>query len=184
MSGHSKWSQIKRQKAVADAEKSRAYSKIAKVITIASREGANPDFNPKLKSAIEKARSLGAPKDLIERAINKAAAKGENRLEEVIYGAYGPAGSVFIISAITDNKNRTNQEIRQLLENNGAKMVNLTGVAHLFEKADSDFQPKNKISITNEQDLNRLKTLLNIISEHEDVQEIYSNLEKSYNFAS
>lgn len=178
MAGHSKWAQIKRQKAVSDAERSKAFSKIARIITIAGRDGADPNFNFKLKSAIEKAKELGAPKDLIERAISKAAGKDKGGLEEVLYEAYGPLGSAFIITGITDSKNRTTQEIRNILEEHNAKMVNPGAAMFLFYKVANEFQPKQKIAIADEEEKNELKTLLNALDEHEDIQEIYSNLEK------
>src|SRR3989344_1522407 len=105
MSGHSKWHQIKHKKGAADQKRGVAFSKLLNAISVAAKTESNPDFNPRLRSAVEKARESNVPKDNIERAINKA--KESSGLEEVLIEAYGPEGVAVIIEAITDNKNRT-----------------------------------------------------------------------------
>lgn len=176
MAGHSHWAQIKRQKEVSDAKKSKIFSKIARMITIAAREGTDPNFNSRLKAALDYAKNFSAPKDVISRAISKASAKDKGGLEEVVYEVYGAGGSAIIITGITDNKNRTSQEIRHILDEHSAKMVAPGGAMFLFERVGSDFQPKSQISITNEEDKNKLKKLFDALDEHDDVQEIYDNL--------
>ncbi len=134
MSGHSKWSTIKRAKGAADAKRSQLFTKLAKAISVAARNGADINMNAKLRLAVERARSFSLPKDNIERAIQKGAGGGEGgRLEEVRYEAYGPGGVALLIDALTDNKNRTSSEIRHLLERHGGRLAEVGSVAWMFE---------------------------------------------------
>src|SRR3990167_3849222 len=120
MSGHSKWSTIKRAKGAADAKRSQLFTKLAKAVAVAARDGADAAMNPKLRLAIDRARSFSMPKDSIERAIQKGSGAGEGtKLEEVRYEAYGPGGVALLIDALTDNRNRTSAEVRHLLERHG-----------------------------------------------------------------
>jgi YebC/PmpR family DNA-binding regulatory protein len=135
MSGHSKWAQIKRKKGTADEKRGQLFSKISRTITLAAREGeANPNSNSKLRLAIDKAKAVNMPKDVIERAIAKAVNKDEGALEEFLYEAYGPGGIALLIEGITDNKNRSTQEIKHLVLEGGGKFVPPGTVAWLFEK--------------------------------------------------
>src|SRR5919201_5495465 len=114
MSGHSKWSSIKHKKALTDARKGQQFTKMAREITIAAREGGgNPDGNYRLRLAIEKARSVNMPQDNIKRAIERAAGGGEGeQFEEIFYEGYGPGGVAILVEAATDNRNRTAAEVR------------------------------------------------------------------------
>jgi YebC/PmpR family DNA-binding regulatory protein len=135
MSGHSKWSQIKRQKGVADSRRGTAFTKAANAITIAARSGGgNPDNNFKLRLAIEAARRLNMPKENIERAIARGTGKGKEgvALEEVTYEGFGPAGVAIMIEAVTDNKQRTAQEVRSCFERGGGTLSGPSSVSHLF----------------------------------------------------
>src|SRR3989344_3166194 len=122
MSGHSKWSQIKHKKGEADQKRGVAFSKLLNAISVAAKSEPNPDFNPRLRTAIEKAKEANVPKDNIERAINKA--KEGDALEEILIEAYGPEGVAVIIEAITDNSNRTISEIKNILAKHEAKIAN------------------------------------------------------------
>ncbi len=134
MSGHSKWSTIKRAKGTADAKRSQLFTKLAKAISVAARDGDDPTMNAKLRLAIDRARSFSMPKDSIERAVQKGAGTGEgNKLEEVRYEAYGPGGVALLIDALTDNRNRASAEIRHLLEKHGGRMADVGSVAWMFE---------------------------------------------------
>jgi YebC/PmpR family DNA-binding regulatory protein len=135
MSGHSKWSTIKRAKGAADAKRSQLFTKLAKAITVAARDGADADTNPKLRLAIDRARSFSMPKDNIERAIQKGSGASEEsvKLEAVRYEAYGPGGVALLIDAVTDNRNRTSAEIRHLLEKHGGRLADAGSVAWMFE---------------------------------------------------
>lgn len=136
MSGHSHWSGIKHKKAVQDAKRAQIFTKLGRAVSIAARQGGgNPDFNPTLRLAIDKAKEFNMPKDKIENSIRKGTGEGaENQLEEFLYEAMGPAGTMLIVSGITDNKNRTVSEIRRLLEKHGGKMAD-GGVSWNFKRA-------------------------------------------------
>lgn len=134
MSGHSKWSTIKRAKGAADAKRSQLFTKLAKAVSVAARDGADPVMNSKLRLAIDRARSFSMPKDGIERAIAKGSGVGEGvRLEEIRYEAYGPGGVALLIDVVTDNKNRTSAEIRHLLERHGGRLAEMGSVSWMFE---------------------------------------------------
>lgn len=133
MSGHSKWAQIKRQKGVADVKKGKVFSQLSKMITIAAKNGGDPDFNPSLRIAIEKAKKENMPADNIERAIKKGTGELEgNAIEEVLYEAYGPGGIALIIEAATDNSNRTVSEIKHILSRNNGRMGETGSVKWMF----------------------------------------------------
>jgi len=135
MSGHSKWSTIKRKKGAADAKRGAIFTKVAKMITIAARQGGGDiDSNPRLSLAVDKARSVNMPKDNIERAIKRGTGEIEGgEIEEMKIEAYGPGGSAFIINAITDNKNRTISEIRNILSKHDGKIAEAGSVAYQFK---------------------------------------------------
>jgi len=135
MSGHSHWAGIKHKKGLADVKKSKVFSKIAREITVAAKEGGDPAFNPKLRMAIEKAKLSQMPADNIERAIKRGTGGLESvKLESVLFEAYGPGGTAIIIEGITDNKNRTLGEIKQILNQNNGKVAGEGSVKWLFEK--------------------------------------------------
>ena|SRR3989344_717224 len=136
MSGHSKWSTIKRQKGLTDAKRGQAFTKISNVITIAVKlgGGGDPASNPRLRVAIDAARAVNMPKDNIQRAIEKGLGKGKEGLEEVVYEGFGPGHVAFIAEGVTDNRLRTNQEIKNLFERNGGNLGNQGSIAYLFEK--------------------------------------------------
>ena len=175
MSGHSKWSQIKHKKALSDARKSKEFAKLAKQITLAARElGPNIEINSRLKSAVEKARSFNMPSENIERAIKRATSKEEGALEEVLFEAYGPGGSAFIIEGITDNKNRTTQEIKHLLSEYGIKLAAPGSAKFLFTKTDEGWRPKTALEI-DEVAEEQLKKLFEALDERDDINDIYTN---------
>jgi YebC/PmpR family DNA-binding regulatory protein len=134
MSGHSKWSTIKRQKEANDARRGQLFSKFARAITLAAKQGgANPAANIRLRALIEKARQINMPKENIERAI--ARGKEAESLEEILYEGYGPDGIPIIVEVATDNKNRTAQEIKNLFERGGGTLAGPGSVAFQFERA-------------------------------------------------
>jgi YebC/PmpR family DNA-binding regulatory protein len=136
MAGHSKWANIKHRKGAADARKSKLFSKLAKYILVAARNGGgNPQENLKLRYAIEKARAASMPKDSIERAIKKGtgALQGEG-LTEITYEGIGPEGISVIIEVLTDNRNRTGGEVRNLLEKRGGQLTKSNSVMWKFER--------------------------------------------------
>lgn len=141
MSGHSKWSTIKRQKGIADAKRGRVFSKLARAITIAAREGTDPAANFKLRLAVEKARQANMPKANIERALQRAQGKlGEGELQEIIFEGYGPGGVAIMIQTATDNRQRTASEVKRVLERAGGRLGEKGCVSYLF-------QPKGVITV-------------------------------------
>ena len=137
MAGHSHWASIKHKKGATDAKKGKAFSTIARMITVAARKGGgDPDMNPRLQLAISKARAVNMPKDNVERAIQKGtgAAGGESELFECLYEGYGPHGEALMIEILTDNKNRTVPEIRKIFEKFGGNMGESGCVSWMFEK--------------------------------------------------
>jgi YebC/PmpR family DNA-binding regulatory protein len=135
LSGHSKWSTIKRKKGVKDAQRSKMFSKLIKEITVAARMGGGDvDGNPRLRLAVSKARDANMPLDNVKRAIQKGTGELEGvSYEEIVYEAYGPAGVALIVETMTDNKNRTVGEVRHALDRKGGKLGSSGSVAHLFE---------------------------------------------------
>ncbi|WP_303871349.1 YebC/PmpR family DNA-binding transcriptional regulator [Acetobacterium wieringae] len=136
MSGHSKWSTIKHKKGKADAKRGQIFTKLAKYIAVASREGgSDPDMNAKLKEAIAKAKAANMPNDNIDRAIKKGAGELQGSVyEEIIYEGYGPGGVAVIVETLTDNKNRTAGDVRHAFDKNGGNLGTSGCVGFLFTK--------------------------------------------------
>jgi YebC/PmpR family DNA-binding regulatory protein len=137
MSGHSKWHSIKHKKAVVDARRGQHFTKLARAITVAAREGGgDPDGNPALALAIQKARDASMPKENIERAIGKGTGEGvdADSIETVLYEGYGPGGVALLIEALTDNRNRTSADVRHAFNKHGGNLGEPGSVAYLFDK--------------------------------------------------
>lgn len=136
MSGHSKWSTIKRKKGAVDAKRGKIFTKLIREIATAARMGGGePDSNPRLRLAMDKARGANMPKDNIERAIKKGTGAGDGEAyEEAVYEGYGPGGTAIFIVTLTDNKNRTVSEVRHVLSKHGGNLGASGCVAYLFEK--------------------------------------------------
>ena len=237
MSGHSKWSKVKYQKAVKDPKRAKAFSKLTALITVAAKDGGKIEANSRLKMAVDKAKEFGMPKENIERAISRGSGEMDDgkKLDEVFYEAYGPGGSALLIQAITDNKNRTLAELRHLLQEHGAKMADNGSVRWMFKesekitlpkkfwnddisleaiengaeeikeeneeiiiytnpqniiqikdflekrigqdiiKTELDFISQQPIAITDKAIKDKLENLFDVLDEHNDVEEIYSN---------
>jgi YebC/PmpR family DNA-binding regulatory protein len=137
MAGHSKWAGIKHKKAVVDARRGKLFTKLARAITVAAKDGGgDPDANPALALAVQKARDASMPKENIERAIAKGTGGGADAdaLEAVSYEGYGPGGVAVLIEALTDNRNRTSSEMRHLFSKHGGNLGEPGSVAYLFDK--------------------------------------------------
>ena len=136
MSGHSKWAQIKRKKAVTDAKRGAAFTKLIREITVAARNGGgDPNGNPRLRLAVDTARAANMPNENIDRAIKKGTGELEGvQYEEITYEGYGPAGVALYIDVLTDNANRTVSEIRYTLSRNGGSLGTTGSVAWQFER--------------------------------------------------
>ncbi|MBF0457926.1 MAG: YebC/PmpR family DNA-binding transcriptional regulator [Nitrospirae bacterium] len=148
MSGHSKWASIKRKKAVTDSKRGKVFSRIVKEMSVAARMGgADPEGNPRLRTAIDKAKEVNMPLDNIKRAIQKGAGElGGAMYEEIIYEGYGPGGVAVLIEAMTDNKNRTVAEIRYALTKHGGTLGEGGCVAWMFSKKGCIFIDKQAVS--------------------------------------
>src|SRR3954452_25592091 len=137
MAGHSKWAGIKHKKAIVDARRGAAFTKLARAITVAAREGGGDvEGNPALALAVQKARDASMPKDNIERAVAKGTGEGvdTDAIESVVYEGYGPGGVALLIEALTDNRTRTGSEVRHLLSKHGGNLGEPGSVAYLFDK--------------------------------------------------
>ena len=135
MSGHSKWSTIKRQKGVTDARRGALFTKVAREISVAARQGGgDPDANYRLRLAVEKARAVNMPSDNIKRTIDKATGGGDaEQYEEIVYEGYGPGGVAVLVEAQTDNRNRTAAEVRSMFSKSGGQLAGSGAVAWQFE---------------------------------------------------
>ena len=134
MSGHSKWSTIKRKKGAADVQKGKVFGKISRMISIAIKEkGLLPELNPALRLALEKAKEANMPQENVQRIIKKWSGEGGEKIETVQFEGYGPGGVAIIIDAITDSRNRTSQEIRHLLSKHGGNLASPGSVTWMFE---------------------------------------------------
>jgi YebC/PmpR family DNA-binding regulatory protein len=137
VSGHSKWASIKHKKAIVDQRRGQHFTKLARAVTVAAREGGgDPSGNPGLALAIQKARDASMPKDNIERAIAKGTGEGvdADQIETVLYEGYGPGGVALLIEALTDNRNRTGADVRHALSKSGGNLGEPGSVAYLFDK--------------------------------------------------
>lgn len=173
MSGHSKWSQIKHKKGISDQKKGQIFSKLAKKISIAAREGTDPLTNHRLESVIEEARTFNMPKENIERAIKRASDKNTATLNEIIIQAMGPGGIAIIIEGITDNKNRTISEVKHVLTENSFRMVSENSLNWMFNA--TNWTPYSPLEVDQATQA-KLDTLLEILDNNDDVENVYTNL--------
>jgi len=194
MSGHSHYKTIKHAKGLADLKRGQVFSKLAREIEIVAREGGDPDFNPKLRVAIEKAKNLRLPTENIERAIKRGTGEfGAKKLEEVLFEAYGPGGIALIIEGITDNKNRALGEIKQVLNQNGGKLVGEGAVKWMFERKGCitlRITNLDKLRIKNKEELELVTIeagaqdiywhdeMLDVYTKIEDLEKVKKNLEE------
>ena len=180
MSGHSKWSSIKHQKATTDAKKGAVFTRMARNITIAAKQGGqDPETNAKLRMAIDAAKSANVPKDNIERAIKRGSPNSnEAELQEAIYEAYGPSGVGIIIKVVTDNTNRAVSEIKHCLTKQGASLGEKGSVMWNFDSKTNEkgiaYEPKTTITL-DEQAKKKMQNLENALENLEDVNEYFTN---------
>ena len=173
MSGHSKWSTIKHQKAIEDSKRSSVFTKIAKKIHIAVKKGGTGDVeaNPYLRACVEEARAVNMPMDNIKRAIDKALGIGAGVIaEEIVYEAYGPFGVGIIITVVTDNRNRTAGEVKIILDKHGAKLGGQGSVSYM-----KFISPLPTVDLS-DADRKQVTKLLDLLSDFDDVIVVWSNL--------
>ncbi len=176
MSGHNKWSQIRRQKGKTDAVKSRVFSKLAKLITEEARKAKGSRESPGLKTAIERARAANMPSDNIERAIKKTAGDGAHTMEAALYEAYGPGGCAMLIDVLTDNKNRASQEIKRVLSENGFNLAGGGAASWAFQKTFDGWTAQTTVPL-GEEGAAALEKLVEALESNENVQNVYTNAE-------
>lgn len=234
MAGHSRWANIKRKKGVNDRKKSGVFTKLSRNITIAVIEGGGmttAENNVRLRLAIDKAKAANMPGETINRAIDKGAGVDKSILQEVVYEAFGPHGSTFVIPSATDNTNRSIAEIRLIIERNGGKLASPGAVNYLFEKmgvvrisagsrtmesileladsiqatdiiegdeetevyfpyeqlgkieesgAEEIYKPLLPVKLNTRQEEEDVIALMELIDDHEDVQQLFSNIDFQY----
>lgn len=238
MSGHSKWSNIKHKKGKEDAKKAKVFAKMSRYITVAARTGGlDPEFNPELKVAIDKAKSENMPNDNIERALKKAAGdQAAADFEEILYEGYGPSGVAVMVTALTDNRNRTAPDVRHAFDKNGGNLGTTGCVSFMFDKlgtiiieksdkvledeltlqaidlgaddievlddayeittspenflavkngleeagfeiaaGEIGYLPQNYVDLEDEEDIKKMTKLIDMLEDHDDVQEVFHN---------
>ncbi len=147
MSGHSKWATIKHKKAALDAKRGKSFTRIIKEITIAARNGGDPDSNPRLRTAILAAKGASMPADNIKKAIMRGTGELEGgQIDEVMFEGYGPGGAAVLVMVATDNRNRTVSEIRHMFSKNGGNLGEQGSVAWMFERKSQILLPQEKAS--------------------------------------
>lgn len=176
MAGHSKWAQIKRAKAVTDTARSKTFARFAKLIAIEAKKAGGNLSSPSLVSAIERAKAANMPKDNIERAIAKGGSKEAGDLTQVVYEWYGPGGTAIIIDALTDNTNRTTQEIKHLISKSGFELGSPGSASWAFQKSPNGrFTPNEPLIDLSENDEESLCKIFDLIDENDDVQRVFTN---------
>ena len=181
MSGHSKWASIKHSKGKADKQRSKLFSKISKEISVAAKLGdKDPSINPRLRSAIQTARSANMPKDNIDRAINKSSSNNENNFENLRYEGFGPNKIAVIVEALTDNKNRTASNIRTIFQKSGGNLGTQGSAAHNFNQLGIIKINKKEISDEKILDL-AIESGADECISHEDFHEIQCATNEIYN---
>lgn len=174
MSGHNKWSKIKHKKGAADAKKSKVFSKHARLIAVESKKAKGDRNAPGLRAAIERAKGDSMPNDNIERAVQKGMGADVEAVEEIMYETYGPGGTAILISVVTDNRNRTNQELKHLLSKMGYALGTPGSAAWAFTKMGSGYTPTTPVSLT-DADGEKLAEFIEALEEHDDVQDVYTS---------
>lgn len=174
MAGHNKWSKIKHKKAITDAQKSKAFSKFARLIAVESKKAGGDVSSPSLRAAIDKARAANMPKDNIDRAVAKGKTDTGEALETVTYEAYGPGGVAVVIEGLTDNRNRTAAEIKHLLSQHNLELAAPGSATWAFTKAAGGWNPNSPTEIS-DADGEKLAIVVEALEEHDDVQEVFTN---------
>ncbi|HVO28382.1 MAG TPA: YebC/PmpR family DNA-binding transcriptional regulator [Candidatus Paceibacterota bacterium] len=173
MSGHSHWAGIKHKKEITDQKRGKIFSKLLSAISAAARSEPNPDFNPRLRTAVTKAKDAGVPQENIERAI-KRASEADEGLEELTFEAYGPGGIALLVEAISNNRNRTVQEVKTILRDHGGKWAESGSVQWAFEKTADGWAAKFPQEIP-DADAPKLAALVDALEDNDDIQEVFTN---------
>jgi len=177
MSGHNKWSKIKHKKAATDARKGKIFSKHAALIAFESKKASGDVNAPGLLAAIERAKRDSMPKENIERAVAKGAGGAGEAVEEVVYETYGPGGAAIIITAVTDNSNRTTPEIRHILSKAGYELGTSGSASWAFTKTARGYAPTSPIELSDD-DGEKLANLIEELESHDDVQDVFTTADE------
>jgi YebC/PmpR family DNA-binding regulatory protein len=175
MSGHNKFSKIKHLKAKNDAQRSKHFSKLVRMITVEAKEAKGNLSSPGLAAAIDKARKENMPNDTIERAIKKAN-DNSTVMESITYETYGPGGVAMLIHALTDNKNRAAQEIKHIISKHGFELASPGSASWAFKKSHNGWEATTTIPLE-DTDIELLSKMVEDLENNEDVQEIFTNAE-------
>ncbi len=176
MSGHNKWSKIKHKKAATDAQKSKVFGKLARLIAVESKLAGGDVSSPSLRAAIEKAKKENMPSGNIDRAVKKGAGKDMTQMEAVLYEAYSPGGCALIIEGLSDNKNKISAEVKHILSKNGLSLAAQGAASWAFEKTGDVWEPKTMAPLS-DSDKEKLEKIIEEFEENDDVQEVYTNTE-------
>ncbi len=176
MSGHNKWSKIKRQKEGTDAAKSKIFGKMGALIASESRRAKGDTSSPSLRAAIEKAQGYNMPKDTIDRAVKKGLGADAETMDAITYEAYGPGGSALIIEALTTNRNKAAQEVKHALALHGFELATPGSATWAFKREHHEWIPTMTIPLSPE-DETILEKVINDLEENEEIQEVYTNAE-------
>ncbi len=176
MSGHNKWSKIKRQKEKTDGQKSKIFSKFAKAISTASRDAKGDTNSPTLRAAIEKAQEFNMPRENIERAVKKGVGGEGEQMEAITYEAYGPGGSALMIDALTTNRNKAAQEVKFILSQFDIELAQPGSASWAFTREHGEWKPTVTVPIS-EADGEILENLIEKLEENDEVQDVYTNAE-------
>ena len=176
MSGHNKYSKIKHIKAKNDAQKSKAFGKYVRLITVESKKAGGNITSPGLAAAIEKARSENMPNDTIDRAVKKGSTDNSAAMESIVYETYGPGGIAILIEALTDNRNKAAQEVKHILSKNGFELASPGSASWAFEKTHEGWNPTTTMALE-DADIEILTKLVEELEENDEVQNVYTNAE-------
>jgi YebC/PmpR family DNA-binding regulatory protein len=176
MSGHNKWAQIKRKKAVTDAARSKVFSKFARAISSELRAVGGRSDAPSVKAIIERAQKENMPKDAIERAVAKGTGENGAQLETVLFETFGPGGVALLITAVTDSRNRTVAEIKHILSKQGYELCAMGSAVWAFTKENREYIP-SMLTPVSEEDGEKLNVLIEAIEDQDDVEDVYTNAE-------
>lgn len=176
MSGHNKWTQIKRKKEATDQKRAAVFSKLLRAISVAVQQEPNPQFNPTLRAAIDKAKEYNVPLENINRAIHKSS--DAKNFSPLIMEAYGPEGIAILVFALTDNKNRTVSEIKKILSDHGGKWADPGSVSWAFEQDGGVWHAKFPQSISPAAQ-EKLLLLMDALDDHGDVSDVHTSADLS-----
>ncbi len=174
MSGHNKYSKIKHQKAKTDAQKSKIFTKMVRLISVEAKKAKGNLSSPGLRAAIEKAKTFNTPNDTIDRAVKKASTDNTAVMDAVTYESYGPGGCALIIEALTDNRNKAAQEVKFILSKHGSELAGMGSATWAFQRSHEGWTPTTTVPLS-EEDGVKLSALIDELEENDEVQEVFTN---------